>query len=68
MNGRLFLLVIVLVAVASVTYSAAVKKSGERKYNKSYQLLMSKLIEVRFMAENYMVQNNIPMAPSKDYP
>ena len=68
MNGRLFLLVVVLVAIVSVAYSAAGKNNGPRKYNKMYQLLMSKLIEVRFKTENYMVQNNIPMAPSQDYP
>jgi hypothetical protein len=78
MIGRLiFSLVIFIVVVALVTSSsinAASKGSDsaalfpDRKFNKFYQLLMTKLVEVRYKAESYMIQNDIPMAPSKDYP
>ena len=66
---KIFIVLVALFAVLStVTASAPIGKKAPKKYNKFYELLMSKVIEIRFEAEQYLTQNGYVKSPSPDYP
>jgi hypothetical protein len=73
MLGKLFIFFVgVGVAISAVSSSvvdkAGGKTHGAKRFNKLYQTMMTKLIEVRFKAEQYMEKNSLPFSPSPDYP
>jgi hypothetical protein len=73
MLGKLFLFLVGAAVTASAVSSSVIDKAGGKAHgvkrvNKLYQTMMTKLIEVRFKAEQYMEKNSLPFSPSPDYP
>jgi hypothetical protein len=72
MFGHFFLsfvlVLVVLPAIVNAAWNPLDAIRGNRKFNPTYKLLMSKLLEIQAAVDTYMVENSIPYAPSPDYP
>jgi hypothetical protein len=67
--ANVFCLVAIALACLMVVFATPLPKPHvERKYNKFVQLMLSKLVDVRYYAEQFLIKENAVKAPSPDYP